>query len=275
VHRDIRAWPEAPSQGRPIGGVVQSTLLLLGLGVLMALIASQWHRFTQMERCLDVPLIATTRADYGANWPVASVAQVDLDIIKEMIRDSAPETADLSARLSSAEALLRLPAAGETPPPPAPVLMKPEGSTHAGLPEAGGNSGRLGGPSRPDDSKPDPSGPGSPPASPAGPIGNSGSSGNPDPSSSSPGASGGAPLGNTDLSGGSGTNDKPGVSGGTGIPGPSNRTSSSGSGNSRESGSGNSGGSGSGSSGGSGSGSSGSSGSGSSGGSGAGSGSSK
>ena len=266
MHRNIRAWPEDPSQGRPIGGVVQSTLLLLGLGVLVALIASQWHLFTQMERRLDVPLISTARADYGANGPVASVAQVDLGIVQEMIRDSAPGAADLSARLSSAEALLRSSAVSESAvyspaPPVSDSLHVPRPATlpqvsplptvlddphDQSLPEAPNPSGNVGTPSS------------------QGPSGNSGPSGTLDPSNSpSTPVSAAAPV----SSGTSGTTDKPGIPGSTATSTPSDKSggsssggSGSGSGGSGSGGSGSgSGGSGSGSgSGGSGSGSSGS-----------------
>ena len=248
MNRVVQAWSEGSPQGRPFGGVVQSIVLVLGLGVLGALIASQWYLFTQMERRLDVPLLSTTRADYSANGPATSVAQVDPGIIKEMIRDSAPEVADLSARMSSAEALLRAPAIDEIG---VPSLAAPASESlcvppPATVPQVTPMPNVLSNPH--DQSLPGAPTPSAPPGTPGLP-GSSGSSGNPETSSSprTP-VSTAAPA----SSGTSGTNDKSGIPGTDGTSSPADKSggsSSGGSGSGSGSSSSGSGGSSSGSSG--------------------------
>ena len=92
-------------------GMFVSVLSISSLGLMTN---HQWQTLQQKEKFLNTSVISRTSADYGASEPANPIVQVNLSIIGDMIRDSQPETSDLTTRLASVKELLLFPLANKT-----------------------------------------------------------------------------------------------------------------------------------------------------------------
>ena len=106
-------------------GKGRSWVLLLCFSSFGVMATRQWHDLRRSDRYLNISLISKSVADYSARRPPTLVAQVGLGVIRDMVRDSRPELADLPARLASVDALLHT---SIQPEPPLPALTTQPGN---------------------------------------------------------------------------------------------------------------------------------------------------
>jgi hypothetical protein len=110
-------------------------LCFSGLGLITA---RQWQENVKSDRLLNVPLLAMATADYSSRQPVNQVAQVRLEIIENMVRESQPDPRDLQRRLAAVDSILHLPASDVSAlaiPFPYTIVEPVAGQTEVPIPE--------------------------------------------------------------------------------------------------------------------------------------------
>jgi len=83
--------------------------LVLCVGSLGMMVNRQWQGLEPSDRYLGASLVSGSMADYSQRRPSEPIAQVDLKIVRDMIRDSQPLPGQLPARLASVDMLLNNP----------------------------------------------------------------------------------------------------------------------------------------------------------------------
>jgi hypothetical protein len=102
---------------RSSSGRIGFLLLLLGCIALGVLVYRQWLNLSHGNRYLEASLLAKSTANYNQSQPTTQVAQVKLEIIGDMLRDSQLDPEVLAQRLAWVTAVLLSPVPQATPLP--------------------------------------------------------------------------------------------------------------------------------------------------------------